>query len=501
MNYSRLCILLASALMLSISLTGCGDDVTNITNVNNADLPGFNDITTAPPAIQTAARAVVRIHTAGSYATGFYVSSTGQLLTNDHVLGDSVCPSEGCYVEITSLHQKGMPRTDPVTYFAVPNAVDVGLDMALVQLYTTKGGSKIATPDYLTLASRTPASLLGTHVTIVGHPEGNLKKWTDGVVANASSKWFQATAFVLPGDSGSPVLDDNGQVVGLIHRGPASLNLFTTNSANVSAICTASAPILAAMPSTLPATMVSTAAATTTARFLDNNLLYLNARVSSLTVDGVVNTQLNLLNLLGTACDAALARQDYTSPDDLYDGLTPCSDAQIWIECRVDAGTEPYGGVCPTGSDATAWANRFKAVNQRWLDMTGEPDYDSVTFAIASLQPSVNLGLSAGAVELQKVLTATTPALDLSLAFYMAAFNLPTHNGVTIKDYLVNYRNVLHYELKDDYIAYGAFWLYYHNRLPKSDMLSLLTGLYSDPDVSLGTRIAIEDLQYELGAP
>ncbi|OGU13197.1 MAG: hypothetical protein A2076_07990 [Geobacteraceae bacterium GWC2_53_11] len=490
-------LLLALTAALLTLLTGCGDDVTNITNVNNADLPGLNDITTAPPAIQTAAKAVVRIHTAGSYATGFYVSSTGQLLTNDHVLGDSVCPSEGCYVEITTMHQKGATRIDPVTYFAVPNAVDVGLDMALVQLYTTKGGSKINTPDYLTLASRTPASLLGTHVTIVGHPEGNLKKWTDGLVANASSKWFQATAFVLPGDSGSPVLDDNGQVVGLIHRGPASLDLFTTNSANVSAICTASAPILAAMTSTtpLPTTMISVTTATTADKFLANNLLYLNARVNSIT--GVTTSP---LNLLGTACDAGLARQDYTSPDDLYDGLTPCYDAQIWIECRTDIGSEPYGGVCPTGSDATAWENRFKAINQRWLDMTGEPDYDSVTFGMASLKSSFYLGQAAGAVELQKIVTATAPVLDPSLAYYMAAFNLPTYSGVTIKDYLVNYRNVLHYELSDDSIAFGFRWLNINQKLPWNDMLSLLTGLYNDPDVSLGTRLAIEDLQYELGA-
>ena len=497
MNYSRICIVLASAALLLTVLTGCGDDVTNITNVNNADLPGFNDITTASPVIQTAAKAVVRIHTAGSYATGFYVSSTGQLLTNDHVLGDSVCPSEGCYVEITPLHQRGKARVAPVTYFAVPNAVDVGLDMALVQLYTAKGGSKVTTPDYLTFNSRTPASLLGTHVTIVGHPEGNLKKWTDGVVANATGKWFQATAFVLPGDSGSPVLDDNGQVVGLIHRGPASLDLFTTNSANVSAICTASAPILAVMPSNLPATMVSVAAPTTAAKFLANDLLYLNARVTSLTADGVPTTP---LNLLGTACDAALARQDYTSPDDMDDALTPCYHAQTWIECRSDADPEPYGRICPTGSDATAWFNRFKAINQRWLDMTGEPQYYSVTYAIARLQASFDLGQAAGAVELQKVVTATAPVLDLSLAFYMAAFNLPTYNNVTIKDYLVNYRDILHYELNDDSIAYGAAWLSYHNRLPENDMLSLLTGLYNDPNVSLGTKLAIEDMKYEYGA-
>jgi hypothetical protein len=369
--------------------------------------------------------------------------------------------------------------------------------MAVVQLRTSKGGAKLSTPDFLMFSSRTSASLLGTHVTIVGHPEGNLKKWTDGEVANTAGKWFQATAFVLPGDSGSPVLDDNGKIVGLIHRGPASLDLFTTNSANVSAICTASAPIMTAMSAPLPATMISVAAPTTTAKFLDNNLLYLNAKVTSITADGVPTTP---LELLGTACDAALARQDFTSPDDMGNAFSPCYDAQIWIECRSDASPVAYGVVCPTGSAATAWYNRFKAINQRWIDMTGQPDYYSVSFAVARLQSSMNYGLSAGAVELQKVINATAPVLDLSLAQYMATFNLPTYNSVTIRDYLVNYRNVLHYELNDDSIAYGAGWLYYHGRLPKSDMLSLLTGLYNDPDVSLGTKLAIENMKYDFDA-
>ena len=486
---------LAVALLL-VTLTGCGDETTIVNNINNADLPGFNDITAAPAPIQTAARAVVRIQTAGSYATGFFISPTGQLMTNDHVLGDSVCPTEGCYIEISRMHQRGSSRQSPEFVFAVPGTVDVGLDMAVVQLYDSKGGKPLATPDYLSFDSRSSSSLIGTHVTIVGHPEGNLKKWTDGVVANSSGKWFQATAFVLPGDSGSPVLDDAGRVVGLIHRGPASMDLFTANSVNVSSICTASAPLLAAMTAPLPVTMISATAPVTTAKFLANDLLYLNAKVGVVTADGVVTTP---LNLLGNACDAALARQDFTSPNDLDDALTPCYHAQVWIECRSDAGVVPYGVVCPTGGDAIAWSSRFKAVSQRWFDMVGQHDYDSVSFAIAKLQPSVNEGISSGAQQLQQVVNEAAPDLDLSLAYYYSAFNLATYQNTNIKDYIVNYKNVLHYELNDSDIVYGAAGLYANGRMgSKSDLLSFLSGLYKDPDVSLGTKLSIEELEYQL---
>ena len=42
-----------------------------------ATLPSFHDLTSAPAAIQTASRAVVRIHTAGEYGTGSFISPTG----------------------------------------------------------------------------------------------------------------------------------------------------------------------------------------------------------------------------------------------------------------------------------------------------------------------------------------------------------------------------------------------------------------------------------------
>ncbi len=497
MTFHRTCAQLTLITALLACLTGCGDSTTVVNNINNADLPGFSDIVTAPVPIQTAARAVVRIGTAGSIATGSFISPTGQLLTNDHVLGDSVCPKEGCYIEITRMHQRGEVQLDPEVVFAVPNAVDVGLDMAVVQLYVDKGGANLDTPDYLPFNSRTSSSLIGTHVTIVGHPGGNLKKWTDGVVATASGKWFQATAFILPGDSGSPVLDDSGRIVGLIHRGPGSQDLFTANSANVYSIGTASASVMAALTAPLPTTMIQAAAPTTTEKFLANNLLYLNARVTSITADGTVTTP---LALLGAACDAALARQDYTSPNDLDDALTPCYDAQSWIDCRTDAGPVSYGVVCPGGVDNIAWNTRFKAVSQRWVDMVGEPDYDSVSFAIAGLQTSRSAGMAAGAASLQQVLAAAAPVLDHSLAYYLAAFNVASYNGVSIRDYIVNYRSVPHYELNDSYIAYGAAWLYANRRLAYVEVLPLLSTLYIDPDASLGARLGIEELRYQLDA-
>src|SRR5262249_51829480 len=148
--------------------------------------------------------------------------------SNNHVLGTEVCPIEGCWVELLFLYQRGEMRQDPMKLFAVPVGVDVGLDVAFVQVYQSPFDRQpLDTPAFLTFNEHDAATLIGTHVNIVGHPEGRLKKWTDGVVVDAFGDWFTASAYILPGDSGSPVLDDKGGVVGIVHRGPTAQDLFT----------------------------------------------------------------------------------------------------------------------------------------------------------------------------------------------------------------------------------------------------------------------------------
>src|SRR6185312_6525113 len=327
-------------------------------------LPQFYDLTSASGPIKTASLAVVRIHTAGEYGTGSFISPDGLLLTNNHVLGDTVCPLEGCSIELTFNFQRGETYAPPMTVFAVPVAVDVGLDMALVQIHVgSADGPHWQTANYLTIVGHDPASMLGMHITIVGHPESRLKKWTSGQVVDVFGNWFSSTAYILPGDSGSPVLDDAGNLVGIIHRAPTGEDLISSDGVNVMAIGTASGPLQTSIAAaTLPNSMISTAAATTADAVVAADFVYLNGLAATAAVDGTIT---DVLSVLGTACDAALARTDFASPDDLTSATQPCNDALEWIECRQDAGHVPYGTVCPS-SDGALWTSRFQKLNTLW---------------------------------------------------------------------------------------------------------------------------------------
>ncbi|MDB4991024.1 MAG: hypothetical protein JWN04_6202 [Myxococcaceae bacterium] len=482
---------LAGALA-ACSLAACSSDADP-----GADFPELNDLTSAPAVIRRAAQAVVRVGTATESGTGAFISPTGRMMTNNHVLGATVCPREGCWISLALQHQRGEPVQAPETVFAVPEHVDVGLDMAVVQIYDqppVSGGTKLATPSFLTFESVDAPSLVGQHVTIVGHPQARLKKWSDGVVIDATGAWFTCTNYILPGDSGSPVLNDAGNIVGLIHRGTANVSELTSVGVNLTALGTASASLVQALEAPLPAVLLSTAASYSADYVLANNAAFLNARTHTAVVDGVAT---EILSLLADACDEGLARQDYASPEELSAGLGPCSDSQSWIECRSEEIAGALGAVCPSDDAArAAWAARYQAMNRRSVELNGQLSLGPITFGTEALQANDAAGQSVARANLIQALDETKPLHDFNLARYLAAFRVDLVDTARLID---EYTKVPHYELYASQIANSALWLNFESALSSANTRRILRELESDRNVSTGVKLYIEDVRYNSG--
>lgn len=456
-------------------------------------LPSFSNVSDAPAVIQQAAQAVVRVAIAGALATGSFISPDGILITNNHVLGVGVCPIEGCHIELTFDYQIGQPVQSPETVFVVPLAVDVGLDMAVVQVYSDAGGAPLQTPNYVTLASHTPASLLGVHVNVVGHPEGHLKKWTQGQIVDSDGTWIYFSAYALPGNSGSPLLDDDGHMVGILSMGPTSQDLISSEGVSEYSIGTASAALLGAMSEPFPPSMWSVAAPTSDDGVVQHDLVYLNAQAPNANVDGVSKP---VLTSLGAACDAALAVQDYASVDDLAAGLMPCTDAELWIQCNSFP-TQPSYAVCPP--DPSDWSTRYQSIFNRYLALNGLLSLNEVSFAPAALATTNTAAISQGASTLQQALLVAQAPIDFNVSNYLAAFGVTSYAGQNLVDYVQNYASVPDYPLQATSIASTALWLLSDGAMDRSTVLSLLQTLASDPSVDVGTKLYIEDIQYQAG--
>ena len=479
--------------LASIAPLGCSSK----TSPPAESLPSFQDLTAAPAPIQKAAEAVVRIRTANSTATGSFVSATGLLLTNNHVLGTEVCPVEGCYAQLSFDYQRGKKAPAAQSVFVVPVAVNVGLDIATVQVFESQGGSPLSTPSFLALESRDAASLLTTHVTLVGHPDGHLKKWTAGEVMATDGSWIWTTAYLLPGNSGSPLLDDAGRLVGIIHRGPTGEGYFTADGALTYSVGTASAPIASAMKAPLPPEMVSTAAPTTEAAAVAANAVYLNAHVATVTL--AAGGTASILTALGNACDAGLAGQNYATPEDLSAALQPCMDAEGWIDCRTDLTTTPSGAVCPDGGDVALWQERFTKVNGAWVALNGEVALSPVSFGIAQLQPSQAAGTSAGAAALLQALNGAHKSLDLGVANYLAAFGVSSYAGKDLAAYVSGFATAPSYPIQAGSAASALAWMVGSGAISRDQGLALIAQIYADPSVDTDDKLYVEDLEYGAG--
>ena len=159
----------------------------------------------SPDGFSAAQRMTVRVRNVGCEeiltGTGFAVDSH-TLITNRHVVEDTkklqVTTYNGGTIDVTAA------------------SVTAVADLAIVTTEQSIGA-------FSTLAQEDP--LEGDAITVIGYPGGGLLTTTTGVVLGTAPDPLEAalgtvmvtTAPVEPGSSGSPVLNEDGEVVGVIY--------------------------------------------------------------------------------------------------------------------------------------------------------------------------------------------------------------------------------------------------------------------------------------------
>ncbi|AKU92018.1 S1C family serine protease [Vulgatibacter incomptus] len=151
---------------------------------------------------QLVAPSVVFISRGDALGSGFFVSDSGLILTNAHVVGKSKT--------VTVLLNDGARLQGEV----VERAAD-DVDLALVQV-----GIRGTRP----LPLGGGSLQVGSWVASVGHGLGGAWTFTTGMVSNiyplgAERPVFQTQIPLNPGNSGGPVVDRAGRVVGIVTAG------------------------------------------------------------------------------------------------------------------------------------------------------------------------------------------------------------------------------------------------------------------------------------------
>jgi S1-C subfamily serine protease len=151
--------------------------------------------------VRRAAPAVLLLRGAQKQGTGFLITSTGVVATNAHVVRDEP--------RLVAVAAGGREYPARIAY------LDADVDFALVKIEGT-GMPHLALSD---LSRISP----GESVVAIGNPGGGMaNSVTKGIVSAIGLKrelgpgtWIQTDAAVNPGNSGGPLLDSAGEVIGI----------------------------------------------------------------------------------------------------------------------------------------------------------------------------------------------------------------------------------------------------------------------------------------------
>jgi S1-C subfamily serine protease len=148
-----------------------------------------------------------------SLGTGFFIDDNGYILTNHHVIADNVDPKFKGYSKVYVTTRKEPDKEIPAEVIGY----DKVFDIALLKI-------PFKSENHLTLG-RSSDMQVGDKIYTIGNPIGIKYTVTSGIISNKDlevfqlGKAFMIDAAVNPGNSGGPLIDERGQVIGIVFAG------------------------------------------------------------------------------------------------------------------------------------------------------------------------------------------------------------------------------------------------------------------------------------------
>jgi hypothetical protein len=483
----------------------------------NAEVPaatGFGplkEMKTAPSAIARSSRAVVRIQSRNeAFGTGFFIAPNGFLVTNAHVVGPENCTREGCYVKLDlQLDHEQTPETKEV--FLVPKYTDSIQDLSIFSVFDPSEGKfpgkPFQGPEGLTFAEGTSAT---GGLYLAGHPFAGLKRWSVGTAVRQEGYWTHTDHFVPSGNSGSPILNDQGHISGFVHRardaGEETLDLFAVRPSG----CFSEAKLLKTIhaelnkaPHVSVKNFISIPLSGTVTRSEDSfeedlvdqiNASHLISRkLWALKIkEGKTREKLRLMDLLKEGCESEIfSGENSDNPDFPY---FHCELAKSLLSCKErwqgDEATR-----CPDAEEQESWKTLFHELAEYTELKSQDGALDWILAASQIFETSEKTAKEAGlrAVHAYLEKKPLNPFFTLE---YLAA-NAQSEADLSFKG--VNYWDLLKgYSKEPFYSQFAENFIGALEKLSKDpflppEMIQTITGqILQDPAIPLSLKADLE---------
>jgi putative serine protease PepD len=182
-------------------------------NVPTASEPAsFDSVNSVADLVEAADASVVRVATGGGVGTGFIISDDGYIVTNNHVVESNSRASVEVTLSDGSVHDATIVGTDPRADLAVLKIDATGLQaLALAEMDDVRVGEDVVAMGYALDLTGGDGAAYSVSRGIV-----SAKNRAISGDANAILGAIQTDAAVNHGNSGGPLLDMDGDVVGVI---------------------------------------------------------------------------------------------------------------------------------------------------------------------------------------------------------------------------------------------------------------------------------------------
>jgi len=160
---------------------------------------------------------IVTLRTAAGLGSGFLISDRGHVITNYHVIENQTSVSATVFKRAGPEFERLETRRVRIV------ALHPLRDLALLKL--DLGDLEGYAPTPLVIAEQ-PDVAVGDLVFTIGNPLGLERSVTQGIISSTTRtlehlRFFQTDAAVNPGNSGGPMMNARGEVVGVVAAGAA----------------------------------------------------------------------------------------------------------------------------------------------------------------------------------------------------------------------------------------------------------------------------------------
>jgi V8-like Glu-specific endopeptidase len=516
---------LAKKSIIVISLLYSGEaaysfDLSGIKKFFIPEFESLQDVKEASKFIKSSSRAVFRFEG----GTGSFVKYNDQLyiMTNNHVLGYKHCARNGCFAKAIFNYEKGKSAVNK-TLFVTPVAASTDVDVSFFKFKEVTANGDFLSVKPNVFLNLTPSNAqVGSEVYPIGHPRKSIKKYSSGKIVKYENGYMFVDALTLPGNSGSPIVNSAGEIVGIHHSSAKKNDGFTRDGLLYVGRASSNISIVNVLEKGLKNTKDQLV------KFWDVNkpVSYRYAKkfskiyIKSKTIPSLRSKQ-DFFDSLYEDCKTKLDLGS-NHAGKFVKSHEACSVASSWINCGkgikedisvkyVLAATlndshpdfEQTSGYCPNIAMKKKWANLFLKIGHKYRSFHGKDPLlwtaEALSKLISNSKTNSKVVLKNIEAELGKDSANVTVTNMLRVASNSEALSSLKVKNIDIKSQIKDYKKIVGYEYELSKIAKTANELHNNMHFTDSEFKTAIDSILSEDQLSLNAKLIVEKIAYEKG--